>query len=397
MRLKKYILLPLCALAVALSSCGGKHEDDPQPPASVHRTILVYMAADNSLGQGGYDEKDLMEMETAIAAGALQGGRLLVYHAATDHTATLYELTADGVRKPLATYGSDGLSSVHGKRMATVIADARSSAPSDEFGMVLWSHGMGWLQNGLDDPDYPTPDDNGTPRKRTWGEENYRRMNITTLAVVLDEVKPAFVYFDCCYMASVEVVYQMRHCTGRIVASCTELPANGMPYDQTLACLFKPGKADLEGAARATFEHYNAKEGSDRTCTISVIETEGLDELAKAARSIFTATDTRYPDGYVPQDFMVGGDSRFSDLSHYMLALNSENADKTAAAANAAAWNAAMERTISYKASTEWLWNRLQLRYHSGLSTYVAISADYDDSRHYGSLSWGHDTGRIAD
>ena len=118
---------------------------------------------------------------------------------------------------------------------------------------MLWSHGDGWLQNGSDDKTLPgldqAPEDGAAvldvPSVAGWGMENSRKMKVSTLARTLEQSQPIdFVYFDCCYMASVEVAYEMRRATPVIVGSVIELPAEGMPYHKTPQHLFRTSWPD---------------------------------------------------------------------------------------------------------------------------------------------------------
>lgn len=393
MIVKKIILIFTLISIVALTSC--KSGNDIPPIIGNPRTILVYMAAGNSLGIYGYDNADLGEMRKAVAAGALQGGRLLVYHADRQGNATLFELTEQG-DVSIKSYGDDGLSSVHGTRMLSVIEDARRAAPSEQFGIVLWSHGLGWLQTGINDPDYPVArvENPDAMRPCSWGEERSNTMNITTLAQVLDQVQPDFVYFDCCYMANVEVAYQMRNSTDWIVGSATELLAEGMPYHLTLPFLFRPDYADLEGAARATFQYISEKaDPVDRTCTMSVIRTSALPELADAAQAIHAASTSLYPPGYFPQAFMVDRVCYFFDLDHYMQAL-CDVAPNGEALRNR--WNLALASTVTYADATPYIWNTKPIDHHCGLSTYILYDADQADVKNYKVLDWPYAAGVLS-
>lgn len=393
MIVKKIILIFALISIAALTSCKS---DDIPPIDSNPRTILVYMAACNTLGYYGYDNADLGEMRKAVAAGALQGGRLLVYH--TDHqgNAILFELTAQG-DVSIKSYGDDGLSSVHGTRMLNVIEDARLAAPSRQFGIVLWSHGLGWLQTGINDPDYPVARAESADAMRpcSWGEEKGSTMNITTLAQVLDRVHPDFVYFDCCYMANVEVAYQLRNSTPWIVGSATELLAEGMPYHLTLPYLFRPDNADLEGAASATFQYISKKtDPEDRTCTMSVIRTAGLAELADAARAVHAASPSLYPTTYTPQAFMVDRVCYFFDLDHYMQALCDAAANGEALRTR---WNLALASTVTYADATPYIWNTKPIDHHCGLSTYILYDADQAEVKNYKSLDWPYAAGVLSE
>lgn len=382
---------------VGLFSTGCSDSDDGPDDGSgdsdesvCERTILVYMAACNSLGSSGFDQDDLAEMRNAAANGAFGEGRLLVFHADSQGDCRLFEITAGGdvgVKEyfPLA----DGLTSVHSERMLQVVADARNYAPSRQFGMIMWSHGTGWLQDGIGDT---------VPAKgvmKSWGEDRSRRMNITTLAETLDQIRPDFVYFDCCYMASVEVAYQLREATPYIVASCTELPAEGMPYHITLGYLFADGSADLSGSAKATYEYFNSNpEASQRTCTISVIRTAGLDALADAARAIYSAAPDEVPDGYAPQPFMTSSLCWYYDLNDYMHAMA-----RTAPTSDSLikAWDNALAGTIVYAAATQRLWDSVDIEHHGGLSTYIVTQSAMQNVKGYMTLSWPRYVRKITD
>ena len=295
------------AVAVATVSCGSS-KDEPEGPTNEH-TVIVYMAACNSLGSGGYDRQDLIEMQEAVANNTLHG-QVLVYRGDIDGNAKLYRMTAEGP-KPLRDYASDGLSSVHSERMINVLKDARTLAPARSYGLVLWSHGNGWLQTGIED-------NNNEFQPTAWGEDRGRVMNITTLRRVLEQVGTwAYIYFDCCFMASVEVVYELRNTAPYIIGSATELLLTGMPYEKNIPCLFEYADGGLVRAATNTFNYYNGMTTpKDRTCTISVVSTAALDDVAAACRDILVTGKGKLPDGFRQQPFMV---SRcwFYDLGHY--------------------------------------------------------------------------------
>ena len=154
----KYLRILACvAAAIAVTACGVSGNDEPDIPPTpvnpdpVNTTVLVYMAASNSLGVQKNDSMDIREMQEAARAGHFNGNRLLVYHAGYQTPQTLSEITSDGKIVRLKEYSDDGLTSIHSARMKKVIADAKTTAPSNKFGLILWSHGDGWLQNGIDD------------------------------------------------------------------------------------------------------------------------------------------------------------------------------------------------------------------------------------------------------
>lgn len=381
LRPTKYLFLTVITLLLA--ACGSSNNEPTPPPVPdtpVHRTVLVYIAADNSLGTARYDSADIREMRAAALNGDLQGGRLLVYHKGPDTAPTLSEMGTDGKLTVIKDYTADSLTSIHAQRMLSVIADARQTAPADQMGLVLWSHADGWLNNGIDDPYFGTQS-----KARSYGQEQGKRMSLTTLSKVLDAAGGFdFIYFDCCYMGTVEVAYQLRNVTPYIVASPTELPANGMPYDRNLRSLFKPAGADLVEAATNTFNTYNALYGQDRTCTMTVIRTDALEGLAAATARLYgDATTEMWPLGYYPQKFAYTGINYHYDMADYVRTMGA-SADPQMLAD----WESAFADAIMYEAHTPLLWDLMSLERCNGLSTYIPRNTDDLSTRGYNQLDW---------
>lgn len=367
---RKYIPAFATALIMAAAtSCGS--DPEPEPVNDTARSVLVYIVANNSLGSSGRDIADIEEMTRAAMAGDLGGSRLILYHAPRSAAPELKEVTAEGV-KTLKQYDLSA-SSVSSQRMNEVIKDFKQAAPANTYGLVLWSHASGWLENGIETE---------TASPTSFGDDGQGRyMNVTTLANVLDGKGFEYVYFDCCYMASVEVAYQLKDCTDFIVGSATELPANGMPYDKTLRYLMAED-ADLQKACEETFESYNSLAGENRTCTISLIDTSSLDRLASATKAIYER-HTSLPEGYSPQPFMLSNCYLY-DFGQYAETL-ADSPDLLNE------YQQAMSQTVLYKRSTPMLWNRITIEYHSGLSTYIMEAADDSSYRNYNRLSWWND------
>ncbi len=392
----KYLRILACvAAAIAVTACGVSGNDEPDIPPTpvnpdpVNTTVLVYMAASNSLGVQKNDSMDIREMQEAARAGHFNGNRLLVYHAGYQTPQTLSEITSDGKIVRLKEYSDDGLTSIHSARMKKVIADAKTTAPSNKFGLILWSHGDGWLQNGIDDKTLETnPSANNgfvhKPLAYGWGEENSRKMKITTLARTLEQVGQLdFVYFDCCYMASVEVAYEMRKATPYIVGSVIELPAEGMPYNKTLQYLFKTSGPDLVAAATTTFDHFDQMRGEDRTCAMSVIRTAGLENLAKKTLEVYQSGIFNSYNGYEPQPFMTSANCYFFDLADYVQKFADFRAPQLKEE-----WQKAFDDTVIFSRATPYIWNRVSLDRCNGLSTFLLNDEQTAINSLYYTLSW---------
>lgn len=376
-----HILFFAAPLAVCLSSCG---EDDPDvipvPPAdSAPRTVLVYMVANNSLGNTttthpGFDNLDIAEMKEAANAGDLGDSRLLVYHhSKQEDEPSLLEIKKDEV-VTLKTYPAERNASVTIGRMQQVFEDMRSFAKADNYGLVLWSHATGWLQDGIADNNSP---------KRSFGEDGGRTMNITSLATALESQNFDYVYFDCCYMASVEVVYQLRKVTPTIVVSAAELPAKGMPYNKTLKYLVAK-EADVVAAAKTFFKEYEDSYDPKQIhgCTVSVVSNKWIGALASATLDIYSSHPT-LPDEAKVQQF-ENYDCYYYDFKDYITSL--EGVDRNMIDA----WDAALQKTVLYQAATKSvnMVNKYDVDAHCGLTTYILRSPQDAYTKNYNALDW---------
>jgi len=336
------------------------------------------MAANNNLN--GYATKDLNEMKTGVANGTgLNGGRLIVYYASQKSAPRLIEINADGSKTVLKTYPSGNNLTI--TRMRTVISDTKMLAEADDYGLILWSHGTGWLNDGgvINEPKSQI-----SPTSFGYDDNDGSKMKLTSLARAIDEIHWSFIYFDCCHMATVEVAYELRHLTDRIAASPTELGADGMPYDRNVRCFFQ-SEPDLAGAISNTFNFYT--DGSLKSspgCAISLINTSGLDELAAATVSIFrsgaTPANGYQPVKYFRRQIMTTG---IYDMYHY---IHATGCDPTLIAN----WDAAFEHTVIKSYATDQVFGLNSDNFH-GLGSQIINNPADANVYEYTDTSWWKD------
>lgn len=371
-------LIFVSVVLVSLMSCRKDEPTPPTPPSPTEasRTVLVYMAANNNLGSNRFDAMDIAEMQTAAAKGHIGTGRLLVYQAPYNKAPLMLDVRKDAI-DTLKVYDRNTMS-VEAARMAEVFADVEKLAPAADYGLVLWSHGTGWIHDGIE---------TGF-RQKSFGEENGKKMNTSTLAAVITEapIDFSFLYFDCCYMMSIECLYELRNAVPLIAGSATELPSPGMPYDLNVARFFATPNADIVGAATNTYETYDSYSGIDRTCTMSVVNTDGIASLAEAARAIYEACGGGLPEGYEPQRFsyISVAACKYFDFKDYM----HELCARAGRADLAEAFDKAFDDVVLYSAATPRLWNSLDLDRHNGISTYILRDASSISTGNYNQLSW---------
>lgn len=369
------ITICLCVAMAPLSACHHREKaDEPVPPQEpVSRAVLVYMVASNNMGTGGWDTADLNEMLEAARAGDLGQGRLLVYHATNSGQPMLKEVTANGI-DTLKIYSTDE-ANVSKARLCEAIADTKALAPANDYGIIFWSHGTGWIQDGI-------AEEAPAGMAYSFGSDKGKKMNVTAMAQALEGQDLSFIYFDCCYMGSVEVMYQLRHAAPVIAASPTEDPIAGMPYHKTLSHFFLPAKADLVGAAREMYDHYMLTyQRGDCPVTMTVVNTVALDELAAATADLYASLETPSPSDYQPQKYSADRTCYYFDFEDYVKALG---ADSEALAR----WNEAYANVVTYKAYSDWIWFDIPITRCGGLSTYILADFTSAVIKGYNQLDW---------
>ncbi len=363
----------LCA--ILLTSCGGN--DEPKKEKSIpHRTVLVYMIADNTLGTWDCDDADIKEMLKAAEADGLNGGRLLIYHnrpgTERGNVPQLLEVTKTGLQT-LKEYPDDPtIYSVSPSRIKEVLSDTKKLAKADDYGLVLWSHANGWLES------------NNDIKSRSFGEDRKKNISITDLGKALDGFYFSFIYFDCCLMGNVEVAYELRHATPIIVASPTELPIDGMPYDVNVPVFFADGVPDMSLAARNTYTSY--ANSVEPYCQMVVINTDWLDNLAASSRAIFN-TVTEYPNDITSiQKYSIDSKCWSFDMKQYINLI----AGNTILYAQ---WERDFDATIAYACSTplgigRYINSPLVIDTYNGLGSFIIQSPDDITYKGYNNCSW---------
>lgn len=290
----------ICLLAT-FSACEDEEYDSPKVLNSIetrlpkqsdvsngNRTVLVYMVAENSLSP--FASADLAEMKEGLKKVDVTRNNLLVY--IDDKTEGAYprliRLGKDKkgrvVEEMLVKYKEQN--SVDVSVMRNVLQTTFKYYPAKNYGIVFWSHGEGWV---------PAP---STPSTRWFGQDGNDYMNVSDLRAVL-EVAPHFdyIFFDACFMESVEVAYELRDCSDYLISSPTEIPGPGAPYQDVVPAMFAKGNVSVK-IADAYYSYYNNmyNDGKDISndnwtggVSVGVTRSSALGELAKATSKIIPA------------------------------------------------------------------------------------------------------------
>lgn len=319
--MKRYICYLLMPALMLLASC---HKDDPTIPTEPQRygrTVLVYMAMQNSLGSSKYHKADSAEIANGMQY-IPENDRLLLFIDDKEKP-RIYELNSQLAKadpktglpygpKLLKRWDTD-LSSASGATLTEVLKFMRDNYFSESYGLVMGSHATGWMpakhpsegqsaRRAADGQGAAGAEAGG--RRKTFGIDvgtdgsmvndhgvggsQADEMNIEDLAkaIAASGVHPYYILFDACLMQNIEVDYALRNATDYIIASPISISAEGAYYtDLVRKGLFSGSAVDV---ATTYADYYNGRGSIPYTdsygTVISCVRTAMLENFAYLMR-----------------------------------------------------------------------------------------------------------------
>lgn len=387
--------------------CTGNEEPDSDPDKvepTIRTSILIYAVASNNLS---YDfNNDMAEVLEGAPGIDADKADVWVYSLTQKQAPTLSRLVwvedkgeyAFEVRKEYdrKTFSTDP------QRISEVIADYEELSKAPQRGLIFWSHATGWTPKfsdhivaDINESDImpaalrSAPVISGSVEEdpRGWyGQDIYEGQADYCDLLELDSAIPEstfdFIWFDCCYMSSIEVVYQLRHKAPYIVAYPTEMAAEGLPYQITLPYL-AAADYDLTEAAKATAQYFLDK---NSVITICVTRTDALEEVAREAAKATEVSSKERPWAINLQKYSRSPSGPFYDFGQY----TSEWGAKLGADWDEAAFRGAMEKAVVYKAASATGFDRREIKPEnfSGLSCHYFYDDSTEETEYYKRLDW---------
>ncbi len=386
--MKHWFLFPLLLLSLLLTSC---HKDDEPQTTPYKRTVLVYLAADNNLSS--FALEDLAEMKEGMAQVSDGMLHLLVY-IDTGSSPRLVELKKQNgqvVEDVVRTY--DDRNSVGVDETREVFADVFSNPDflAEGYGLIYWSHADGWIPYGQASTRWVGQDK---------GDGDHR-MNISELVTILQSVPHLdFLMFDACFMASVEVAYELRSFTDYYVGSPTETPGPGAPYQ-----VLVPMMVADQAAIRMSNSYFAFYEGiyTGKTPTVDgpwtggvsicVMRTDALESLAALTAQLLPE---EVVDIAALKEEVFDYDQRgwsstyvgYFDLKQLM--------EQVLDDASYATWTQAFDAAIAYWSTTPKNYSQFvgmfSMEGANGITHYIPGSSTQRDAA-YHSMKWYQDAG----
>lgn len=392
-------LLALAICSFCLLSCGGDEPDpepapapapvDPlQPTSECDRTLLLYSVASNNLEVNLMGDRAEMMRAGEDIPGLDSDVRVLLYMVVNSGNPTLSELKRGDDGKcsfsVIKEYDRSRFST-DPARITEVIGDAVTLRPASRYGLLFASHGTGWT------PDFAAHSSRSCRSVRpapdtSFGQDRFEgdsdSVDVAELADAIPSGTFDYIWFDACYMAGIETVYQFRYKCDRFAGYVTEIYGSGMPYDMTLPLLARRD-ADLEGAAGILFDCYDR---AGEPVSVSVVRTDRLQPVAEACRDVWSAR--KFPSSYQLQKYHRYSHGPFYDFGQ-MVSLSGDGSEESAAAV--ARFRDALASAVLFSrlSKIDFSYQPLDTEVFSGLSSALPSQLGGARKEYYLSLDWG--------
>lgn len=366
-KIRTYLVMVLFA-CLSLTSC---NEEGINIDEVNKETVFVYMPWTGSETSSGLYECLLINLdsiEAAIQRNGLKDTRVLVFLSESHEQSKLYEITYDqkaGLEhKAIKQYSGHEYTTADG--IASILTDVKNAAYALNYGLIIGAHGTGWTHvSDWEDFPYKAPKKyNGQrktpgmellqyPETRFFGSSTDKRFS-TDIEVLAEGIRKSglhmqYILFDDCYMANVEVAYELRNQTNFLLGSTSEVIDLGIPYADMWTSLATP-TPNYSSTVSAFYNFY--KDYSTPCGTFAAIDCRQVESLASIMRQInqnFTFDETMLDDVQVLDGFEV---PIFFDIEDYVHHLCTDPYLYERFAAQ-------LEKTVVSKAATEFIYSHI--------------------------------------
>ena len=396
-KLKKLILAVLTVITVTTVLVACNHNDEPDPVQEEDlRTVLVYIVADNNgldSSPNYFATNDIAEMLEGFMSVDADRNNLLVY-VDNGNKPFLYQITKDnkGTVFKKVLYEYEEQNSVYPTVMAEVYNRVFSAFPAKSYGLVLWSHGDGWL---------PSPANISASKASTrwFGQDGTSYMDISSLNTALNSAPHFdFILFDACFMQSVEVAYELKDRADYFIGAPNEIPGPGAYYTELVPAMFSQANNLASTVAQGYYDYYAAKYtgqlGSNANwtmgVTVSVLKSSEVQALAAATAAILPKYITNGSAINVSSIYSYDPRSTYYyyDLKGLVQSLTSSD-DQTLFSA----WSDAFELAVPLHLTTDKTYSSfgygmISMSGSSGLSAYIPRSSYVSLNTFYHTYAW---------
>ncbi len=357
---------------------GSQSQPGRLPTQEVRNVMIMYSAGFNSLSSPLTVDLEELENNFVPSASSRTDNILLVlsrrkiYDDSTPIAPVLYRIYKDRE----GTVIKDTLLQWDEKKQATdpsllqeVLLYAKNEFPAKGYGLVLSSHGSGWIP----DPDRATK---GASVMSVGQDSDTGRVHEMELYEFVDAIpyELDYVLFDACFMACVEVAWALKDVTPMVGFSPTEIMSDGFNYSTLAERLIGSSEPDPLAVCEDYFAQYTDPSQRTPYASITLVDTRKMNPLAEVCRTLFEKYRTSIAalrSTQVQTYFRPGRNpwlDHLFDLRH-MLVKAGISAEETAA------FDQALSQCILYERHTDYFMS-LPLINVCGLSVFLPSSGN---------------------
>lgn len=393
--MKRTYNLLLALVAVLMQLCVACAPEDPQPtpepeppveqepqPLTKSHTLTIFMQGNNGLAE--FMDSNLQRILASYYDMPEGDFRIFIFYDRGNYTRLTELYMNDGMAKQrLVEEYETQTSTVDRDFVRGVLAKVKEEAPADSYGLILSSHGGGWVPSDLYDVyllDEGSRSGEPVAQPLFYGQDDYDCMEVPDLVDALDDTYYDYIIFDACFMGNVEALYEFRHSADYIVASAAEVLGAGFPYETMIPMLFEYDDHSLEAICESYMEYYKESSG-----TVALIDCSELEPLAEAMSEVVSGMDkyVAYVDDIQTYDAFEY--NLYFDLLHYV-ELGVENST---------AFEKALNKAVLYSGHTDYIETATgkdvetyTLNRSCGLSCYVPQQACPETEKAWRETEW---------
>ena len=365
------------------------------------RVMVMISAGYNSLS--GYLSEDLKDLESGyIPEGTYFNADVLLVLArlpksagdyASPSAPVLYRLWANRSgevqRDTIQVWGGDTQLCTR-ETIHEALSTTQKKYPAQSYGVVFSSHGSGWLPPGYyTDPSKFEPSSGSLWSLRSIGQDKTpsggTEMDLNDFADAIP-MHLDYCLIDACLSGCVEVAHAFKGKADIVGFSPTEVLADGFDYKNITTHLFAKPLDPVE-VCREYFAYYNAQSGSNRSATITAVDTRKMDALEAVCKELFEAYRPilKTMSGGNVQGYFRYDRHYFYDLRDILVQAGISEQEKTRL-------DAALSQFIVYQAATDYFLS-IPLTRVCGLSMYLpSMGSTYLNNYYKEHVSWNQAT-----
>jgi len=358
------ILILIC-LAFLSISCERKGYNSPE---KIDHIILAYLGGDNDLSD------EVHQKIEAFKRGWTSGknNKLYIYQDTSGDTPRLLEVCLSKRGEPITQLLQvfEEENSASPEVFSRVVLQIKQLYPDASYSLIIFSHTTGWLPEGQ----FVSP-------TRSIIMDGNHEMELTDFANAIPNNIFHSIIFEACFMAGIEVAWELKDKTDYIFASSAEIVSPGFTEVYPYALNYLVDKK-LQNFGESVFDYYNTQTGWKRSATFSLIKSSELNPLA-----IFIKNSVNWdipPQLSEIQSFDRNRYHLFYDFEGYYSSLLSDDIQRERLSdliGNCVIWKAATTEFLSG-------YGGFPIKKHSGLTTYIPMNNFPGLNKEYTKLGW---------